>query len=99
MYFQADDHYTNVYYATGTHFIVPFGLSKVEAIIAKTPSVSGVLLRLGRKYIVNTRRIFRVSTVKEMLYLADNHGNNISLHISKPVLRSLIDQFKANLSV
>lgn len=29
LYFEADDHYTNVYYANGTHFVIPFGLSKV----------------------------------------------------------------------
>ena len=33
MYLQADDHYTIAYYASGTHFMIPFGLSKVEAAI------------------------------------------------------------------
>ena len=28
IYFEADDHYTNVYYANGTHFVIPFGLSQ-----------------------------------------------------------------------
>lgn len=35
MYFQADDHYSHVYYASGTHFMLPFGLSKVESAIGE----------------------------------------------------------------
>ena len=94
LYFQADDHYTNVHYANGTHFVIPFGLSKVEDFITHMPSPSKHLMRLGRKYIVNTHRIFRVSTVKELIFLTDNQGKNVQLHISKPVLRGLIDTLK-----
>ena len=94
LYFQADDHYTNVYYANGTHFVIPFGLSKVEDIIKKMPDVSHYMLRLGRKYIVNSHRIFRVSTIKEQIFLSDDQGKNVQLHISKPVLRYLIDTLK-----
>lgn len=94
IYMQADDHYTDVYYSSGTHFLVPFGLIKVENCIAERPEVSNYLLRMGRKYIVNTRRIFRINTVKELLYLTDDSGNSIPLHISKPVLRNFIDRVR-----
>jgi len=93
LYFQADDHYSKVYYANGTHFNVPFGLSKVQDFIDRKPDISIFFIRLGRKYIVNVRRIFRISTTKDLLYLSDDHGNNIPLHISKPVLRALIDDY------
>lgn len=91
LYFQADDHYSNVYYASGANFMVPFGLSKVEAAIGEVPEASMHMLRLGRKYIVNTNRIFRISTIKSMLYLADNHGSHTVLQVPKPVLRGLIE--------
>lgn len=94
LYFEADDHYTNVYYANGTHFVIPFGLSKVEDLVMRMPSASKQLMRLGRKYIVNTHRIFRASTTKELLFLCDNQGKYVQLHISKPVLRELIDTLK-----
>lgn len=94
LYMQADDHYTNVYYSTGAHFLVPFGLIKIEALIANMPEARTHLLRLGRKYIINTRRIFRINTIKEQLYLTDDEGNNLALHLSKPVLRNLIDSIK-----
>ena len=98
LYLQADDHYTNVYYASGTHFLVPFGLVKIEALISNMPAVRSHLLRLGRKYIVNTRRVFRINTVKELLYLTDDEGNTLSLHISKPVLRNLINSLRDTLA-
>ena len=91
MYLQADDHYTHVYYASGTHFMVPFGLSKMEAAISeKFPEAASYLLRLGRKYIVNTRRVFHINVVKQVLQVADDHGTHHSLTLPKPVLRALI---------
>lgn len=91
LYMQADDHYTNIYYASGTNFMIPYGLGRLEEVIRGSGCEAGYLLRLGRKYIVNTNRIFRISTIRDNLYLSDNHGNHVSLHISKPVLRSLIE--------
>ncbi|MBR1548947.1 MAG: LytTR family transcriptional regulator [Prevotella sp.] len=91
LYMQADDHYTDVYYTSGNHFLVPFGLVKIEAAIATLPDIRLYMMRLGRKYIVNTRRIFRINTITELVYLSSTSGENISLHVSKPVLRGLID--------
>lgn len=94
LYMQADDHYTDVYYTSGTHFLLPFGLVKIESRLTSVDSERFRLMRLGRKYIVNLRRVFRINTVKESIFLSDDLGNNISLHISKPVLRGLIDSMK-----
>ena len=94
LYMQADDHYTEVYYASGIHFMVPFGLVKIEAQITAMPEARTSHLRLGRKFIVNTKRIFRINTTKEMLYLSDDAGNSVPLHVTKPVLRSLMDYIR-----
>lgn len=94
LYFQADDHYTHVYYASGTHFMLPFGLAKVEAAVAAPDAGGESFMRLGRKYIVNTRRVFHISTVKQVLMLSDNNGNTLSIHIPKPVLRTLIETLR-----
>ena len=106
LYFEADDHYANVYYANGTHFLVPHGLSYIdkklsESVQANLQSVRGdlqsphpslAMMRLGRKYIVCLNRIFKVSTVKEQLHLCDDNGYTVVLHIPKAVLRTLIEQ-------
>ncbi|MBR2239075.1 MAG: LytTR family transcriptional regulator [Prevotella sp.] len=91
LYFEADDHYAHVYYASGTHFMVPYGLAKIETALAQKGSEAEALQRMGRKYIVNTNRIFRVNTITENVSLADDQGGNIFLHIPKTVLRALLD--------
>lgn len=91
MYFSADDHYTHVYYTSGTHFMIPFGLSKVEMAVTGRLSDDKFLVRLSRKYIVNVRCIFHVNVLKQVVLLADDHGNNHSLHLPKPTLRVLIE--------
>lgn len=95
MYLQADDHYTHVYYASGTHFMVPFGLSRVDDAISQQLSPDKFLIRLGRKYIVNTRRIFHINTVKQVVQLSDDHGANHSLHLPKPILHGLMQMLSS----
>ena len=91
MYLQADDHYTVAYYTSGTHFMIPFGLSKVEAAIAEKLDGDNFLIRLSRKYIVNTRCIYHVNAVKQEVQMVDAQGVSHSLHFPKAVLRKLID--------
>lgn len=95
MYMQADDHYTHVYYSSGTHFMVPFGLSKVEEAIAGILQEDRFMMRLGRKYIVNTRRIFHINSIKQLLQLADDHGTNCQLHLPKPYLHALMQKLNS----
>ena len=91
MYLAADDHYTHVYYLTGAHFMVPFGLSEVMDTVDKVFPDEPFLLRLGRKYVVNLHAVFHANTVKQVLTLSDSNGNNHSLHLPKATLRQLID--------
>jgi len=90
MYFAADDHYTHVYYSSGTHFMIPFGLSKVEEAIATQCGASDQFVRLGRKHIINIRRVFHVNTVKQVVALTDDHGANLTIHLPKNVLHTLM---------
>ena len=91
MYLEADYHYTHVYYLTGAHFLIPFGLSEVMETITHALGDDCFLLRLGRKYVVNTHVVFHINTVKQVLLLTDMQGNSHSLHLPKTTLRSLID--------
>lgn len=91
MYFKADDHYTHICYASGTHFMKPFGLSKVEEAIHEKDPAGQKFVRLGRTYIVNLDSVFHVNTIKQELQVADDHGINHTIHLSKPVLRNLMN--------
>ena len=95
LYFEADDHYTHVYYSSGTHFMIPFGLAKVA--LSDKGKAGDAFLRLGRKYIVNTRRVFHVNAVKQVAVLVDDHGTNYTLHLPKPVLRMLMENISGKL--
>ena len=100
LYLEADDHYTIVNYTSGAKFMVPFGLSRVEAAISDAFSAeternpkaqSRYIIRVGRKFMLNMNRIFHISTMKQVVVLVDEHGENHSLHLPKPILRTLID--------
>lgn len=95
MYLQADDHYTVAYYTSGTHFLMPFGLSKVESSIAEFCGGEHFLVRLGRKYIINKRCIFHINAIKQEIQLTDNQGERHTLHLPKLVLRKLIGSINA----
>lgn len=90
LYMQADDHYTHVYYLSGAHFLMPFGLAEVTETVYNALKDDRFLVRLSRKYLVNIRAVFHINTVKQVLVLADAHGNNISIHLPKQTLRELI---------
>lgn len=90
LYIQADDHYCQVRYVSGVTFMLPYGLGQVEEMIRRAAKGSH-LVRLGRRYIVNTDRILYVSTAKQSLVLVDSMGAKHDLRVSKPILRGLID--------
>ena len=95
MYLEADDHYTIVYYSSGIHFMLPFGLSKVEEAISDEEIAGNIyLLRFCRKYIVNINYIYHVNVMKQIIQLYDNRGDSHSLHIPKPILRNLLEKMK-----
>jgi DNA-binding LytR/AlgR family response regulator len=91
LYLEADDHYTNVCCTNGDSYMVPYGLSKIEQKITEKLGAGSHIIRLGRKYVINTHRLVRCSTIKEQLHLHNDLGEKVVLHISKPVLRSLIE--------
>lgn len=98
LYLQADDHYTVVNLSSGMHFMVSFGLSYVENAINDTIQGEKYLIRLGRKYIINIRKVFQVNTVKQVVLLNDDNGNLSTVHLPKPVLRELMDLLRENLA-
>ena len=91
VYFQADDHYSYVYYNSDVHLMLPFGLTDIESAIGKNETAQSRLVRMGRKYIVNTERIMRISSTQCKLYLYDELGKTHTVPLSKPVNRELLD--------
>lgn len=70
--------------------MIPFGLSKVEDAIHEKQLFCKKFVRLGRTYIVNIGCVFHVNAIKQVLLISDSHGVNHTIHLPKPVLRSLM---------
>ena len=95
MYFMADDHYTHVYYSSGTHFMIPFGLSEVETEISTNMQHGIYFIRSGRKYILNTRHIFHINTIKQIVIISDSQGTAHTINLPKNALKILIKSFNS----
>lgn len=93
LYFESDDHYSHVFYNQGKSFLLPYGLGHVETQLTAMGPDADFLLRMGRKLIVNSHRIFKVNTAKEQLFLTDDQGNSVVLHVPKAVLRTWVNDF------
>ena len=93
LYMQADDHYTHVYYQSGLHFMLPFGMAKVTEAIDSVLGENRFLMRFGRKFIINLLCVFHINTVKQTLILADAQGRNVSLNLPKQTLRTIMELF------
>ena len=91
LYFLADDHYAHVYYASGYHCMVPYGLSKIESTLDELEADTSFMLRLSRKYIININKLQRISTVKAAIVLLDDAGNAVTLQVSKAALRENLE--------
>ena len=71
------------------------GKSTIARAVAERLGPGAFIVRLSRKYMVNTRRIFHINTIKQVAVLTDDHGSNLTLHLPKHVLHTLIDTLNA----
>ncbi len=88
LYFEADDHYTQVRYDSGGKFMVPFNLSTILARLSESPE----FIRVGRSHIVNLQFLHHVNATKQMLVLGSDPDSAATLHMSRPMLRTLMNQ-------
>lgn len=63
LYFEAEDHYAHIYYASGYNTMIPFSLSTIETHLESYPHI----IRAGRGYIINTKHIFRLNRIKQSI--------------------------------
>ena len=93
MYFKTEDHYTHVYYLSGTHFMIPFGLQDIETEISNKTEHCKYFIRSGRKHILNTKHIFHINTIKQIVMISDNQGTIHTINHPKNALKILIKSF------
>lgn len=91
LFFEADDHYSNIFYYSGYSFMLPFGLGAIENTIKEYQNEGGdKFMRLGRKYIVNIDYIHQVNTVSQTITFINASANKVTIRLPKNVIRDLI---------
>ena len=88
--FEADDHYTKIRNLYGNKIMVPFCLEEIEQEIRTRFPDHTNLVRMGQKYIINKNRVFYMNALKQTVSLYDSNGQVVVLNVSKPALRSLM---------
>lgn len=86
IYFKADDHYTHVYYITETQILLPFSLSKIESQLSCVPYI----IRAGRRYLINTKSIYRVNCVKQEIMFFNRNGEIRTIKLSKEAVKNVM---------
>lgn len=86
IYFKADDHYTHVYYITEAQILLPFSLSKIESQL----SCVSYIIRAGRRYLINTKYIYRINSVKQEICFFNCKGETRTIKLSKDAVKSVM---------
>lgn len=94
LYIQADDHYSHIHYGNGLHFMVPFGISRLEKAVERQMGEDSMFRRIGRKYIVNLDRVFHINVPRQSLQYFDSNGNVQTLTLPKPLLQGLVEYIR-----
>lgn len=89
-YFKAEGHFTRVFYLNGTKLLLPSGLSKVFEKILATAADHDMFIQMGRSLIVSKRSICCLNSVKESLTISGTDNQLITIHVPKPVLKSVM---------
>lgn len=92
IYIEAESNYTRIILANGQHALVGMNLGKMEQFLscrsaAETPEFA----RIGRRFIINMRHIFRINIPRQELVLSDQRTFSYVLNISKEALKNLKD--------
>ena len=88
MFFEADDHYTLIQYASGGKFMVPFNLSNILDRLSEAPQ----FVRVGRSYIINLEYLHHINASKQLLAMGEDPDSAMTLRLSRPMLRTLMNR-------
>ena len=92
VYFEADANYTKMVSANGLTDMVCISLGRMEELlILKFKDAPGTFARIGKRFILNLRYIYKINTLKQELTLSDQHTFAYTLPISKVALKTLKD--------
>ncbi len=92
VYFEADGNYTRFVSMNGLSNMVCMNLGKMEELLGlRFKDAPGTFVRIGKRFIVNMKYVYRINTLKQELTLSDQATFTMTLGISKVALKALKD--------
>lgn len=90
VYIEADGNYTRVILMNGQAAMIGMNLGKMEEFLLNgfAKETSG-LARIGKRFIINMKYIFKINLLKQELVLSDQKSFTYTLNISKEALKNL----------
>ena len=90
VYFEADGNYTKFISVNGLTSIICMNLGKMEELLSlRFKDMPGTFVRIGKRYIVNMKHVYKINTLKQELTLSDQTSFTMTLSISKVALKAL----------
>lgn len=90
VFFEGDGGYTNIVSMNKLRSCVGMNLRTMEDTLAKQLGENArVFLRIGKRYIINSKFIYQVKVVKQQLILSDQATFAFQLSASREALRKL----------
>lgn len=88
--FEAESNYTKIVLSNGLTNLVLMNLGKMEELLSVRPQEDArMFARVGKRYIVNLKFIFRINVLKQELTLSDQRFFSQTLSVSKDALKKL----------
>lgn len=92
VYFESNGNFTNVVTTNKLHSYLGLTLGKMEeALAAQLGDDAKTFIRVGKRFIINSKFIYRIDVTKQQLVLSDFSRFAFQLPISKDALRKLKD--------
>lgn len=92
VYFESDGNFTNVVTTNKLHSYLGLSLGKMEKALALQLSDDAkMFVRVGKRFIINSRYIYRIDIAKQQLVLTDFNHFAFQIPVSKEALRKLKD--------
>lgn len=97
-FYEAYGNYCYGVFPNGQKVMLPVGLNQVEQLIAERATAQQpVFIRIGKRYIVNTKVIVQINFAKQRLILSDfDHAGNFALPVSKDALKQVKELYETH---
>lgn len=97
-YFEADANYCHVYFVNGAKATLLTSLVNIEQLLAERfKDDKNIFIRIGKRYIVNEKFIFRINIPRQRLTISDMDSPALmEISVSKDALKNLKQLYAIN---